>query len=65
HTTRHYSAMIMMFGMMDNYNTEYTERLHIDFAKDTYCTTNHKDEFVQMMQWLKHKEKIMHHDKYV
>jgi hypothetical protein len=52
HATCHYSAMIMMFGMMDNYNTEYTEQLHIDFAKDTYCTTNHKDEFVQIMQWL-------------
>ncbi|KAG2118250.1 hypothetical protein BD769DRAFT_1672359 [Suillus cothurnatus] len=65
HATCHYSAMIMMFGMMDNYNTEYTKRLHINFVKDAYCATNHKDEFVQMMQWLEHKEKIMRHDKYV
>jgi hypothetical protein len=36
HATRHYSAMIMMFGTMDNYNTEYTKQLHINFAKDAY-----------------------------
>ncbi|KAG1730425.1 uncharacterized protein EDB91DRAFT_1239108 [Suillus paluster] len=34
---------------------DYTERLHIDYAKDAYCATNHKDEF----------EKILHHKKYV
>ncbi|KAG1759185.1 hypothetical protein EDD22DRAFT_981132 [Suillus occidentalis] len=65
HAARHYSAMIMMFGMMDNYNTEYTERLHIDFTKDDYCATNHKDEFVQMTRWLERKEKIIRHDKYI
>ncbi|KAG1843444.1 hypothetical protein F4604DRAFT_1884612 [Suillus subluteus] len=65
HAARHYSAMIMMFGTTDNYNTEYTERLHIDFAKDAYRATNHKDEFVQMTRWLERKEKIMRHDKYV
>ncbi|KAG2043238.1 hypothetical protein BDR03DRAFT_836995, partial [Suillus americanus] len=65
HAARHYSAMIMMFGTTDNYNTEYTERLHIDFAKDAYRATNHKDEFVQMTRWLERKEKIMRHDKYI
>jgi hypothetical protein len=54
-----------MLGTTDNYNTEYTERLHIDYAKDAYHATNHKDKFVQMTYWLKHKEKILHHDKYV
>jgi hypothetical protein len=65
HATRHYSVMIMMLGTTDNYNTEYTERLHIDYAKDAYRATNHKDEFVQMTRWLERKEKIMRHDKYV
>ncbi|KAG1733447.1 hypothetical protein EDB19DRAFT_2001708 [Suillus lakei] len=65
HAARHYPAMIMMFGTMDNYNTEYTERLHIDFVKDAYRATNHKDEFVQMTRWLERKEKILRHDKYV
>ncbi|KAG1814167.1 hypothetical protein DFJ58DRAFT_740000 [Suillus subalutaceus] len=54
-----------MLGTTDNYNTEYTERLHIDYAKDAYRATNHKDEFVQMMRWLERKEKILRHDKYV
>ncbi|KAG2349791.1 hypothetical protein BDR05DRAFT_972736 [Suillus weaverae] len=46
HTTHHYPLMIAMFGTTDNYNTEYTERLHINLAKDAYCATNHKDKFV-------------------
>jgi hypothetical protein len=57
--------MIMMLGTTDNYNTEYTERLHIDYAKDAYRATNHKDEFAQMTRWLERKEKILRHDKYV
>ncbi|KAG1817029.1 hypothetical protein DFJ58DRAFT_720258 [Suillus subalutaceus] len=48
HSGRHYSTMIQTFGTTDNYNTEYTERLHIDLAKDAYHATNHKDEFTQM-----------------
>ncbi|KAG1738101.1 uncharacterized protein EDB91DRAFT_1019023, partial [Suillus paluster] len=34
HAACHYPLMIMLFGSTDNYNTEYTERLHIDLAKD-------------------------------
>ncbi|KAG1895817.1 uncharacterized protein F5891DRAFT_1130501 [Suillus fuscotomentosus] len=64
HAARHYMSMIQTFGMTDNYNTEYTERLHIDLAKDVYRATNHKDEFVQMTQWLKCKEKIVRHERY-
>ncbi|KAG2071645.1 hypothetical protein BDR04DRAFT_1128078 [Suillus decipiens] len=58
HATRHYASMIRLYGTTDNYNTEYTERLHIDFTKDAYHATNHKDEFVQMTWWLERKEKI-------
>ncbi|KAG1839152.1 hypothetical protein F4604DRAFT_1599775 [Suillus subluteus] len=65
HATHHYPLMITMFGTTDNYNTEYTERLHIDLAKDAYRATNHKDEFVQMTIWLERKEKILRHEKYV
>ncbi|KAG1763412.1 hypothetical protein EDD22DRAFT_979391 [Suillus occidentalis] len=65
HATRHYISMIRFFGTTDNYNTEYTERLHINLAKDAYRATNRKDEFIQMMQWLKHKEKIMRHAKFI
>lgn len=57
--------MIRLYGTTDNYNTEYTERLHIDFTKDAYRATNHKDEFAQMTRWLERKEKIVRHDKFI
>jgi hypothetical protein len=65
HSLRHYPSMIRTFGTTDNYNTEYTERLHIDLAKDAYRATNHKDEFTQMTQWLERKEKIIRHEQYL
>ncbi|KAG1810188.1 uncharacterized protein HD556DRAFT_1428325 [Suillus plorans] len=65
HATRHYTLMIMMLGTTDNYNTEYTERLHIDYAKDAYRATNHKDEFLQMTRWLERKEKVLRYEKYI
>ncbi len=34
HFLRHYLLFIYRFGTTDNFNTEYTERLHIDFAKE-------------------------------
>jgi len=30
-----------------HHDTEQTERLHIDFAKDAYRVTSHKDEYLQ------------------
>jgi len=61
HALRHYVRTIELFGTTDNFNTEYTERLHIDLAKDAYRSTNHKDEFIQMTTWLERKEKILQH----
>ncbi|KAJ7133963.1 hypothetical protein C8R43DRAFT_1132985 [Mycena crocata] len=65
HFCRHYTMYIKFFGTTDNYNTEYTERLHIDLAKDAYRSTNFKDEFPQMTLWLERKEKIYRHEKYI
>ncbi|KAG1847789.1 hypothetical protein C8R48DRAFT_615382 [Suillus tomentosus] len=65
HAIRHYASMIRTFGTTDNYNTEYTERLHIDLAKDAYRATNHKHEFTQMTRWLERKEKIIRHEQYI
>ncbi|KAG2362202.1 hypothetical protein BDR07DRAFT_1451275 [Suillus spraguei] len=45
HGFRHYAHMIKMYGTTDNYNTEYTEHLHINLTKDTYRATNRKDEY--------------------
>ena len=65
HFTWHYVMFIKLYGTTDNFDTAYTERLHIDFAKDAYAATNHKDEFTQMTNWLERKEKIFRHDQYI
>ncbi|KAL5536222.1 hypothetical protein ACEPAF_43 [Sanghuangporus sanghuang] len=58
HSMVHYTSSIKSHGTTDNYNTQFTERLHIDFAKDAYAATNHKDELPQMTRWLERKEKV-------
>lgn len=65
HFAQHYIDYIKLYGTLDNFNTEYTERLHIDLAKDAYAATNHKDEFMQMTIWLERKEKIFRHQQYI
>jgi hypothetical protein len=65
HNLRHYLLVIRLFGTTDNYNTEYTERLHIDLAKDAYRATNRKDEYLQMTLWLERKEKVLWHQKFI
>ena len=65
HSLTHYASCIESLGTTDNYNTEYTERLHIDFAKDAYQATNHKDEYPQMTLWLERKEKVLIHQAYI
>ncbi|KAJ7716704.1 hypothetical protein B0H16DRAFT_1666901 [Mycena metata] len=65
HGCRHYTPYVKLFGTTDNYNTEYTEHLHIDLAKEAYRSTNFEDEFPQMTLWLERKEKIYRHEKYI
>ncbi|KAJ3925746.1 MAG: hypothetical protein NXY57DRAFT_906700 [Lentinula lateritia] len=65
HFLSHYSRAIKYFGTTDNYNTETTERLHIDFAKEAYRASNHKDEYTQMTRWLERREKIIQHSNYI
>lgn len=65
HYLGYYTFLIQRLGTVDNFNTEYTEQLHIDLAKDVYKATNTKDEFLQMTQWLEQQEKILHHERYV
>ncbi|KAH9005590.1 hypothetical protein EDB86DRAFT_3061765 [Lactarius hatsudake] len=65
HSLMHYSTSIALFGTTDNYNTEQTERLHIDFTKDAYRATNHKDEYPQMTTWLERREKVLQHTAFI
>lgn len=62
HSLIHYTSSIQLFGTTDNYNTEQSERLHIDFAKDAYRATNRKDEYSQMTVWLARLEKVQQHE---
>ena len=48
HSMTHYQQLITLFRTADNYNTEQTEQLHINFAKYAYQATNWKDEYPQM-----------------
>ncbi|KAI0667134.1 hypothetical protein C8Q78DRAFT_1070858 [Trametes maxima] len=64
HSLEHYVRCIKLFGTTDNYSTETSERLHIDFTKDAYRATNHKDKYPQMTKWLERREKVLHHANY-
>jgi len=61
HSLIHYTSSIQLFGTTDNYNTEQSERLHIDLAKNAYRATNRKDEYPQMTAWLECRERIEWH----
>ena len=65
HYLKHYIYFIKLHGTMDNYNTEYTEHLHIDLVKDAYRSTNRKDEYSQMTIWLERREKLWRHASYI
>lgn len=60
HMLEHYAKLICMFGTTDNYNTEATERLHIDFIKDAFKATSRRsyDFIEQMALWLERREKV-------
>ncbi|KAI1790839.1 hypothetical protein LXA43DRAFT_890291 [Ganoderma leucocontextum] len=65
HSLDHYMTSIKLFGTTDNYDTQHTERLHIDFAKEAYRASNRKDEYPQMTLWLERREKVLRHEVYV
>lgn len=65
HSLLHYITSIQYFGTTDNYNTETFERLHIDFAKEGWRASNHKNELPQMITWLERQEKVAAFEHYV
>ncbi|KZV99339.1 hypothetical protein EXIGLDRAFT_592623, partial [Exidia glandulosa HHB12029] len=58
HMMQHYVESIRLFGTTDNYNTEATERLHIDLAKHAFRATNKRNFAAQMCRWLERREAI-------
>ncbi|KAJ3753472.1 hypothetical protein EV360DRAFT_53426 [Lentinula raphanica] len=57
HSLLHYIDSIRWIGATDNSNTEAFERLHIDFAKEGWCSSNKRDHFPQMITFLSRQEK--------
>ncbi|KZV78517.1 hypothetical protein EXIGLDRAFT_662374, partial [Exidia glandulosa HHB12029] len=60
HSLVHYTTSIRLFGTTGGYNTEQTERLHIDFAKQAYDASHHREgEYLPFMcSWLERREKM-------
>ena len=52
HSFDHYCQSMELVGTTDSYDTQYSERLHIDMTKDAYRATNRKDKLSQMTIWL-------------
>ncbi|KZV62326.1 hypothetical protein PENSPDRAFT_591568, partial [Peniophora sp. CONT] len=65
HSLAHYVRSIRMFGTPDNFNTAYSERLHIDYTKSAWRATNRKDEYPQMTLWLQRREQLLTHRIYI
>ncbi|KAI0286483.1 hypothetical protein BC826DRAFT_887070, partial [Russula brevipes] len=58
HMISHYADSIRSHGSLDAYNSEASERLHIDYAKDGYRASNQRDYIAQMTKWLQRREAI-------
>ncbi|KAI6155504.1 hypothetical protein BKA82DRAFT_3967408 [Pisolithus tinctorius] len=65
HSLLHYVSSIRALGSADGYNTEYPERLHIDYAKDAYRASNKRDYVEQMALWLQRQEAIHYKSTYL
>ena len=48
----HNLKVIQSLGCLDGLNTETSEQLHIDYAKNAYCASSQNEYVVQMMMWL-------------
>ncbi|KAJ7238853.1 hypothetical protein B0H12DRAFT_974427, partial [Mycena haematopus] len=58
HKLKHYVDSIRSRGTADGFNTEGTERLHIDLAKVGYNASNRREYTRQMTVWLRRQERV-------
>ncbi|CUA73051.1 Ig-like and fibronectin type-III domain-containing protein C27B7,7 [Rhizoctonia solani] len=58
HMMEHYTHQIREFGAPSGYSTEIPERLHIDYVKNPYGTTNGIDPYDQMILNLQRSEAL-------
>ncbi|KAE9388346.1 hypothetical protein BT96DRAFT_1074145, partial [Gymnopus androsaceus JB14] len=59
HSMNHYTPMIRSHGSATNFNSEWSECLHIDFAKLAYRASSKKGYLKQMTKWLDWREKVL------
>jgi hypothetical protein len=59
HSLLHYVNAVKRLGSADGFNTEHSERLHIDFAKDAYTSTNGRNYIKQMTLWIQRQEAVV------
>lgn len=65
HMIQHYTHLIRQLGTPDGYNTETSERLHIDFAKIGYRASNKVNATKQMALYIQRMEAIAMHEAYL
>lgn len=65
HNIKHYLDSIRELGSAAGFNTEATERLHIDLAKLGYRASNKKGYIKQMTVWLQRREAVQHFNLYL
>lgn len=58
HSMFHYIDSIRRKGTADGFNTELSERLHIDFAKHGYRAGNHRDYIAGMTTLLRRQDAV-------
>lgn len=65
HMLQHYVDMIRNYGTAEGFNTETSERAHIDLTKERYRESNKKDYYKQMTASLTREEKLTLFDSYL
>ncbi|QRW11932.1 plasma membrane ATPase 4 [Ceratobasidium sp. AG-Ba] len=65
HMIQHYTMLIRMLGTPDGFNTETSERLHINFAKIGYRRSNRVNAIKQMALYIQRMEALVMHEEYL
>ena len=65
HSMSHYVDAIRHLGTADGYSTDWSERLHIEFAKLAYRASSKKDYLEQMAVWLNRHEAVQRFQDYL
>lgn len=65
HSLSHYADSIAALGSVDGYNTEHSERLHIDMAKHAYRASNKREYTSQMTNWRYRLDAVLSRDAFI